>query len=170
MKKRRGFRQARILRAIWEFGLLAFIGILMAAWRNREMSRQADAEIDQAKAALAQSRASEKHADAALAQSRASEKHADAALAQSRTSEKQADIALGQIKNENDRIIREQFSNSVKTLAQNENSKPAIAARVGGIYALQSLANNYVSQYAAQVGQDTGRLCEGKCAIDEDSV
>ena len=133
------------------FGLLAFIGILMAAWRNREMSRQADAEIDQAKAALAQSRASEKHADAALAQSRASEKHADAALAQSRTSEKQADIALGQIKNENDRIIREQFSNSVKTLAQNENSKPAIAARIGGIYALQSLANNYVSQYAAQV-------------------
>ena len=119
------------------FGLLAFIGILMAAWRNREMSRQADAEIDQAKAALAQSRASEKHADAALAQSR--------------TSEKQADIALGQIKNENDRIIREQFSNSVKTLAQNENSKPAIAARIGGIYALQSLANNYVSQYAAQV-------------------
>ena len=37
-------------------------------------------------------------------------------------------------------------------LAQNnENSKPAIAARIGGIYALQPLANNYVSQYAAQV-------------------
>ena len=37
-------------------------------------------------------------------------------------------------------------------LAQNnEKSEPAIAARVGGIYALQSLANNYASQYAAQV-------------------
>ena len=36
-------------------------------------------------------------------------------------------------------------------LAQNEGRKPAIAARVGGIYALQSLANNYVSEYAAQV-------------------
>ena len=37
-------------------------------------------------------------------------------------------------------------------LAQNnEGSKPAIAARVGGIYALQSLANNYIPQYAAQV-------------------
>ena len=36
-------------------------------------------------------------------------------------------------------------------LAQNENSKPAIAARVGSIYALQSLAKNYISEYAAQV-------------------
>ena len=123
----------------------------MAAWRNREVSRQAEAEIDQAKAALAQSRANEEHADAALAQGRASEKHADAALAQSRTSEKQADIALGQIKNENDRIIREQFSNSVKMLAQNEDRKPAIAARIGGISVLQSLANDYISQYATRV-------------------
>ena len=137
------------------FGLLALIGILMAAWRNWEMSRQADAALvqsrvseKQADAALAQSRVSEKQADAALG---ASEKHADAALAQSRTSEKQADIALGQIKNENNRIIGEQFSNSVKMLAQNENSKPAIAARVGGVYALQSLAKNYISEYAAQV-------------------
>ena len=83
--------------------LLAFGGIAMAAWRNREMSRQADA-------------------------------------------------AQEQIKNESNRIAGERFSDGAKMLAQNnENSKPAIAARVGGIYALQSLANNYVSQYAAQV-------------------
>ena len=83
--------------------LLAFGGIGMAAWRNREMSRQADA-------------------------------------------------AQKQIKNESNRIAGERFSDAVKMLAQNnEGSKPAIAARVGGIYALQSLANNYIPQYAAQV-------------------
>ena len=36
-------------------------------------------------------------------------------------------------------------------LAQNEGRKPAIAARIGGISVLQSLANNYISQYAVQV-------------------
>ena len=83
--------------------LLALGGIGMAAWRNREMSRQADA-------------------------------------------------AQKQIKNESNRIAGERFSDAVKMLAQNnEGSKPAIAARVGGIYALQSLANNYIPQYAAQV-------------------
>ena len=83
--------------------LLALVGIVMAAWRNLEMSRQADA-------------------------------------------------AQKQIKNESNRIAGERFSDAVKMLAQNnEGSKPAIAARVGGIYALQSLANNYISQYAAQV-------------------
>ena len=83
--------------------LLALGGITMAAWRNREMSRQADAARDQ-------------------------------------------------IDNESKRIAGERFSDDAKMLAQNnENSKPAIAARVGGIYALQSLANNYASQYAAQV-------------------
>ena len=84
------------------FGLLALIGILMAAWRNREMSRQADAARDQ-------------------------------------------------IENESDRIAGERFSDAVKMLAQNEGRKPAIAARVGGIYALQSLAKNYISEYAVQV-------------------
>ena len=36
-------------------------------------------------------------------------------------------------------------------LAQNEGRKPAIAARIGGISVLQSLANNYISEYAAEV-------------------
>ena len=83
-------------------GLFALGGIAMAAWRNWEMSRQADA-------------------------------------------------AQKQIENESNRIAGERFSDGVKMLAQNENSKPAIAARIGGIYALQPLANNYASQYAAQV-------------------
>ena len=99
------------------FGLLALGGIAMAAWRNREMSRQADA-----------------------------------ALNQSRASEKQADAVQKQIENESKRIAGERFSDGVKMLAQNsKNNKPAIAARIGGIYALQSLANNYIPQYAAQV-------------------
>ena len=99
------------------FALLALGGIAMAAWRNREMSRQADA-----------------------------------ALNQSRASEKQADAVGVQIKNESNRIAGERFSDGIKMLAQNnEKSNPAIAARIGGIYALQSLANNYISQYAVQV-------------------
>ena len=82
--------------------LLAFGGIGMAAWRNREMSRQADAARDQ-------------------------------------------------IENESKRIAGERFSDAVKMLAQNEGRKPAIAARIGGISVLQSLANNYISEYAAEV-------------------
>ena len=82
--------------------LLASISIGMVAWRNREVSRQADAARDQ-------------------------------------------------IKNESNRIAGERFSDAVKMLAQNEGIKPAIAARIGGIYALQSLANNYIPEYAAQV-------------------
>ena len=97
--------------------LLALGGIGMAAWRNREMSRQADAALDQAKAAL-----------------------------------DQAGIAVGKIKSENDRIAGERFLDAGKMLAQNnEKGEPIIAARVDGIYILQPLANNYVSEYAAQV-------------------
>ena len=103
--------------------LLAFGGIGMAAWRNREMSRQAKAALNQAEAALTQSRASEE----------------------------QAKVAQKQIENESNRIAGERFSDAVKMLAQNEGRKPAIAARIGGISVLQSLANNYVSQYAVQV-------------------
>ena len=90
--------------------LLALGGIAMAAWRNWEMSRQADAAL------------------------------------------KQAGIALEKIKSESDRIAGERFSDAIKMLAQNnEKGKPTIAARTGGIYILQPLANNYVSEYAAQV-------------------
>ena len=97
--------------------LLALGGIAMAAWRNREMSRQADAALDQ-----------------------------------NREMSRQADAAQEQIKNEGKRIAGERFSDGVKMLAQNnEKNEPAIAARVGGIYALQSLVNDYASKYAAQV-------------------
>ena len=104
-----GYKKANGLSAGGRFtrdlalALLAFGGIGMAAWRNREMSRQADAARDQ-------------------------------------------------IDNESNRIAGERFSAAVKMLTQNnEKSKPATAARSGGVYALQSLANNYISEYAAQV-------------------
>ena len=74
-----------------------------------------------------------------------------AALKQSRASKKQANAVLRQIKNESNRIAGERFSDGVKMLAQNnKENKPAIAARVGGIYALQSLVNDYASKYAVQ--------------------
>ena len=124
-----GYKKANGLSAGGRFtrdlalALLALGGIAMAAWRNREMSRQAKAALNQAEAALTQSRASEE----------------------------QAKVAQKQIENESNRIAGERFSDAVKMLAQNEGRMPAIAARIGGIYALQSLANNYISQYAVQV-------------------
>ena len=65
---------------------------------------------------------------------------------------KQAGIALEKIKSESDRIAGERFLDAIKMLAQNnEKGEPTIAARTDGIYILQPLANNYVSEYAAQV-------------------
>ena len=50
------------------------------------------------------------------------------------------------------RLTDERFSDAIKLLSQNdENSKPAIAARIGGIFALGKLAKNSDSKYFVQV-------------------
>ena len=62
--------------------------------------------------------------------------------------------AAGDKQAETDRIrlTDERFSDAVKLLSQNdENGNPAIAARLGGIFVLEKLANSLVSEYGAQV-------------------
>ena len=50
------------------------------------------------------------------------------------------------------RLADERFSDAVKLLSQNdENGKPTIAARLGGIFVLEKLANSLVLEYGAQV-------------------
>ena len=50
------------------------------------------------------------------------------------------------------RLTDERFSDAVKLLSQNDkNGKPAIAARLGGIFVLEKLAKNFDSKYFAQV-------------------
>ena len=50
------------------------------------------------------------------------------------------------------RLADERFSDAVKLLSQNdENGKPTIAARLGGIFVLDKLAENSDSKYFAQV-------------------
>ena len=50
------------------------------------------------------------------------------------------------------RLADERFSDAVKLLSQNdENGKPAIAARLGGIFVLEKLADSSDSKYLAQV-------------------
>ena len=50
------------------------------------------------------------------------------------------------------RLTDERFSDAVKLLSQNDkNGKPAITARIGGIFVLEKLAKNFDSEYLAQV-------------------
>ena len=66
--------------------------------------------------------------------------------------DRQSKAASEQAKNDSDRIAGEQFSDAVKLLAQKDaENKPAIDARIGGIYSLQTLANNRIKEYGAQV-------------------
>ena len=66
--------------------------------------------------------------------------------------DRQSKAASEQAKNDSDRIAGEQFSDAVKLLAQKDaENKPAIDARIGGIYSLQTLANNHIEKYGAQV-------------------
>ena len=66
--------------------------------------------------------------------------------------DRQSKAASEQAKNDSDRIAGEQFSDAVKLLAQKDaKNKPAIDARIGGIYSLQTLANNRITEYGAQV-------------------
>ena len=71
---------------------------------------------------------------------------------QSKAAQEQAKIGNQQAQHDRDRIAGEQFSNAVKLLAQKDaKNKPAIDARIGGIYSLQTLANNRIEKYGAQV-------------------
>ena len=71
---------------------------------------------------------------------------------QLKAAREQANIANLQAQRERDRIAGEQFSNAVKLLAQKDaENKPDIDARISGIYSLQTLANNRVAEYGAQV-------------------
>ena len=66
--------------------------------------------------------------------------------------DRQSNAASEQARNDSNRIAGEQFSNAVKLLAQKDaKNKPAIDARIGGIYSLQTLANNRIEKYGAQV-------------------
>ena len=71
---------------------------------------------------------------------------------QSKAATKQAEIGNRQAQHDRDRIAGEQFSGAAKLLAQKDaKNKPAIDARIGGIYSLQTLANNRIEEYGAQV-------------------
>ena len=65
---------------------------------------------------------------------------------------RQANVSREQAQHDRDRIAGEQFSGAVKLLAQKDaENKPAIDARIGGIYSLQTLANNRIKEYGVQV-------------------
>ena len=71
---------------------------------------------------------------------------------QSEAALEQAKIGNQQAQHDQDRIAGERFSNAAKLLAQKDaENKPAIDARIGGIYSLQTLANNRIAEYGAQV-------------------
>ena len=71
---------------------------------------------------------------------------------QSKAALEQAKIGNLQAQHDRDRIASERFSDAVKLLAQKDaENKPAIDARIGGIYSLQTLANNRIEEYGAQV-------------------
>ena len=66
--------------------------------------------------------------------------------------DRQSKAASEQAQNDSNRIAGEQFSDAVKLLTQKDaEHKPAIDARIGGIYSLQTLANNRIEEYGAQV-------------------
>ena len=66
--------------------------------------------------------------------------------------DRQSKAASEQAQNDSDRIAGERFSDAVKLLAQKDaEHKPALDARIGGIYSLQTLANNRIKEYGAQV-------------------
>ena len=74
------------------------------------------------------------------------------AYRRNRALDRQANATFRQANASRDRIAGEQFSGAAKLLAQKDaENKPAIDARIGGIYSLQTLANNRIAEYGAQV-------------------
>ena len=66
--------------------------------------------------------------------------------------DRQSKAASEQAQNDSDRIAGERFSDAVKLLTQKDaEHKAAIDARIGGIYSLQTLANNRIEEYGVQV-------------------
>ena len=66
--------------------------------------------------------------------------------------DRQAAAGDRQVETDRIRLTDERFSDAVKLLSQNDkNGKPAIAARIGGIFVLEKLAKNFDSEYLAQV-------------------
>ena len=64
----------------------------------------------------------------------------------------QADAGDGQAKTDRIRLTDERFLDAAKLLSKNDkNGKPAIAARIGGIFALEKLAKSSDSKYFEQV-------------------
>ena len=71
---------------------------------------------------------------------------------QPKAARERAKIDNLQAQHDRDRIAGKQFSNAVKLLAQKDTeNKPVIDASIGGIYSLQTLANNHIAEYGAQV-------------------
>ena len=69
-----------------------------------------------------------------------------------RALKQQADAGDRQVETDRIRLTDERFSDAVKLLSQNDkNGKPAIAARIGGIFVLEKLAKSFDSEYFAQV-------------------
>ena len=66
--------------------------------------------------------------------------------------DRQSKAASEQAQNDSNRIAGERFSDAVKLLTQKDaEHKAAIDARIGGIYSLQTLANNRIEEYGVQV-------------------
>ena len=66
--------------------------------------------------------------------------------------DRQAAAGDRQVETDRIRLTDERFSDAVKLLSQNdENGKPAIAARLGGIFVLEKLADSSDSKYFVQV-------------------
>ena len=71
---------------------------------------------------------------------------------QPKAARERAKIDNLQAQHDRDRIAGKQFSNAVKLLAQKDTeNKPVIDASIGGIYSLQTLANDRIEKYGAQV-------------------
>ena len=71
---------------------------------------------------------------------------------QPKVARERAKIDNLQAQHDRDRIAGKQFSNAVKLLAQKDTeNKPVIDASIGGIYSLQTLANDRIEKYGAQV-------------------
>ena len=69
-----------------------------------------------------------------------------------RVLKQQADAGDRQVETDRTRLTDERFSDAVKLLSQNdENGNPAIAARLGGIFVLEKLAESPCLKYFTQV-------------------
>ena len=84
---------------------------------------------------------------------------------QSKAAQEQATSGNQQAQHDRDRIAGERFSDAVKLLAQKDaEHKPAIDARIGGIYSLQTLANNRIERIRRASGENADFVYQAKRA------